>query len=160
MSEEEKSVHVSAVSVKLPPFWPADPSLWFAQVEAQIQARGISVERTRFDYVVASLSPEVATEVRDLILNPPTSRPYTELCTELIQRTAVSQRRQLQKLLSGEELGDQTPSRLLRRMERLLGDDTEQTNGPLFRELFLQPTSECSYGFGLTGTDLFLERVG
>ena len=159
MSEEEKSVHVSAVSVKLPPFWPADPSLWFAQVEAQIQARGISVERTRFDYVVASLSPEVATEVRDLILNPPTSRPYTELCTELIQRTAVSQRRQLQKLLSGEELGDQTP-RLLRRMERLLGDDTEQTNGPLFRELFLQPTSECSYGFGLTGTDLFLERVG
>ena len=128
---------MSAVSVKLPPFWPANPSLWFAQVEAQFQARGISVERTKFDYIVASLSPEVATEVRDLILNPPTSRPYTEVRTELIQGTAVSQRYQLQQLLSGEELGDQTP-RLLRQMERLLGDNTEQANGPLFRELFLQ----------------------
>ena len=37
-----------------------------------------------------------------------------------------------------EELGVQTPSRLLRRMERLLGDDMEQANRPLFRELFLQ----------------------
>eukprot|EP00731_Ephydatia_muelleri_P009638 Em0005g224a len=79
----------------------------------------------------------VHTEVRDLILNPPTSRPYTEVRTELIQGTAVSQRYQLQQLLSGEELGDQTP-RLLRQMERLLGDNTEQANGPLFRELFLQ----------------------
>ena len=134
---EEKTLSVSAVSVKLPPFWPADPSLWFAQVEAQFQTRGISVERTKFDYVVASLSPEIATEVRDLILSPPTSGPYTELRTELIQRTAVSQRRQLQQLLSGEELGDQTPSRLLRQMERLLGDNTEQATGHLFRELFL-----------------------
>ena len=40
-------------------------------MEATFTTRLITFQETRFDYVIASLSPEVATEIRDLILKPP-----------------------------------------------------------------------------------------
>ena len=141
-SDDPGAQHVSTVSMKLPPFWCSDPhaQLWFAQVEAQFLLRGISAQRTKFDHVVAALAPEVATEVRDIILNPPASDPYDELRKKLIQRTSQSERRRLQQLLNNHDFGDLTPTRLLRKLQQLRGQDTDD---PLFRELFLQrlPTS-------------------
>ena len=65
------TAHVSAVSVKLPPFWPTDPQLWFAQVEAQFRTRSITREETKFWHVVGTLEQTYANEVRDLLLEPP-----------------------------------------------------------------------------------------
>ena len=76
---------IGAVTLKIPPFWPADPQIWFGQVEAQFSTRGISSEKTKFDHIVASLAPEYAQEVRDLVLSPPSSTPYATLKAQLIQ---------------------------------------------------------------------------
>jgi len=129
---------IAAVQIKLPPFWPKDPQLWFAQIEAQFTTRNITVSRTKFDYVVASLAPEYATEVRDLLLTPPEETPYEVLKIELTKRTSASEQRRLQQLLTAEELGDRKPSQVLRRIQQLLGDKAETMDATIMRELFLQ----------------------
>ena len=112
---------INAVSLKIPPFWPADPLLWFAQVEAQFATRNITVSKTKFDYVIAALSPEYATELRDLVLSPPEDELFKALKDALVQRTAGSEQR-LQQVFKTEELEDCKLTQLLRRMQKLLGD--------------------------------------
>uniref|UniRef100_A0A1X7VCW7 DUF7041 domain-containing protein n=1 Tax=Amphimedon queenslandica TaxID=400682 RepID=A0A1X7VCW7_AMPQE len=107
---------ISTVTVKLPPFWPNDPQMWFAQVEAQFTTRRIISQKSRYDYVVSSLSPEYATEMRDLIIDPSSSNLYNTLKAKLIERIAPSEQRCLQQLLSIDELGDRKPSQFLRRL--------------------------------------------
>ena len=128
---------VQVAALKLPTFWPSDPELWFAQVEAQFATRGITKQLTTIFHVVTSLSPDVAAEVRDLVVNRPESSPYDELRAELIRRTSLSESKKLQQLISAEELGDRKPSQLLRHMRQLLGEKPQLVGDNFLTDLFV-----------------------
>ena len=132
----DKTITGFTCNIKIPPFWANDPPVWFAQVEAQFKTKSISAEGTKFAHVISSLQPEIATEVRDLIIDPPKHNPYTRLKEALIKRTSVSEQKRLNQLLGGEELGNRTPSQFLRRLQQLAGD--KKLESDIIKQLFLQ----------------------
>ena len=142
MSDEEPTTTpvgtVAAVNIKLLLYWASDPQVWFAQVEAQLNTCSITVQKIKFDHIIASLSPEIATKVRDLILAPPTEKPYNTLKAQLIKQTAASEQWCLQQLFNAEELGDRKPTQFLRQMQQLFSDKAGSTNSSFVRKLFLQ----------------------
>ncbi|XP_046742869.1 uncharacterized protein LOC124409347 [Diprion similis] len=57
---------------KLPPFWKDDPTVWFFQVEASFAIAGVTVDETKFQYILANLEPSILPFVSDRIQQPPT----------------------------------------------------------------------------------------
>lgn len=135
--DELKSGHVSnapydtsselfRVSVRIPPFWPSDPEIWFAQIEAQFANANITTDLTKYNYVVSNLDSQYATEVRDIIISPPHNGRYEKIKSELIKRLTASQEKKVKQLLLHEELGDRKPSQFLRHLKSLAGDKTPE----------------------------------
>lgn len=114
-------IEVFKVGVRLPPFWPEEPELWFAQVEGQFKISGITGDATKFYYVVSQLDSEFSKEIKDIIINPPVDNKFIKLKTELIKRLTTSKEKKIKQLLMHEELGDRKPSQFLRHLKSLAG---------------------------------------
>jgi hypothetical protein len=52
-------IQVNAVAVKLPDFWTADPTTWFAQAEAAFRRSNVTVSYTKYDHVLMKLPQDV-----------------------------------------------------------------------------------------------------
>jgi hypothetical protein len=78
-AEETHGPEVYRVAVRLPPFWPEQPIVWFGQAKAQFKLAGITRQRTKFNYVVSQLNNQQAAEVEDPIASPPEHDPSTPL---------------------------------------------------------------------------------
>lgn len=118
---EAAATDIYRVSVKVPTFWAEKPAIWFAQIESQFAISNITVDATKFNYVVAQLDSQIASEVEDIIVTPPPTEKYAKLKAELIKRLSVSRQKKVKQLLSQEELGDRRPSQFLRHLQHLAG---------------------------------------
>jgi hypothetical protein len=109
--------------MRVPPFWPEEPEIWFAQVEGQFAISGITADATKFNYVIGQLDSIYAKEVKDVIVSPPAERKYEKLKVELIKRLSASNEKKIKQLLIHEEIGDRKPSQFLRHLRSLAGAD-------------------------------------
>ena len=132
LAEALRGGNVSAVQIKLPSFWTAKPELWFTQVEAQFSTKGVTAEKTKFDYVVQSLDNSTASEVEHFIMKPTADTAYTDIKAALIKAYGTSDDKKADELLNMGGLGDRKPTSLLRHMKSLNSD--QET---LFRCLFM-----------------------
>ena len=140
-SLENTSTHdVSAVNVfKAPPFCSQDPSLWFTLLECNFKANCITSSLMKFSHATALLPPDVLSQVSDVVSKAVIStEPYEDLKSSIISRLESSVTTRLQELLSKEELGNEKPTGLLRRMKRLLSDKYDKFDKALFLQLFYQ----------------------
>lgn len=126
-------------AVKIPAYNTLDPALWFYMVECTFQLatpKPITDSRTKFNYVVAHLPPEIAIVVRDVIMKPDETAPYETVKSNVISRCGESKSQEIRRLLEGEQLGDRKPSELLRIMQRRA--ESHNIEDSLLLELFLQ----------------------
>ena len=106
--------------LSLPPFDQANPRVWFLQVEAGLRCGGITSQDTMFSYIASQVPSEIASEVVNILDAVPKERPY-DVLKDAILKYMDDLNETRQQLLTNLELGERTPSQLLRHMRSLIG---------------------------------------
>ena len=117
---------IQRVGIRVPPFYPDKPALWFYQLESQFFLSNITADTTKFHYAMGQLDPNYAAEVEDIIAGPPAPNKYERLKAELIRRLSASKEKKILQLVTREELGDRKPSQFLRHIQHLAGPDVPE----------------------------------
>ncbi|KAH7933992.1 hypothetical protein HPB49_020182 [Dermacentor silvarum] len=102
-------------------------------MEAQFAARRITADLMRYHYIVSSLPPATASEVRDLPLAPPAENTYQTLKETLIRRLTPSEPESLRQLLNHTDLGLRLRSAMERLKKMRAARRAQQT--PLLKEI-------------------------
>nr|XP_029723963.1 uncharacterized protein LOC115264431 [Aedes albopictus] len=133
---------INKIGIKIGPFWKRDPTLWFAQLEAQFALAGISREDTRYYHVLAAIDSEILACCSDIIRDPPAAGQYTAIMDRITKEYSTSEQNRMQQLLRGCELGDRKPSQLLREMRDLARDVI--TDDKIIKSLWMQQLPETT----------------
>ena len=109
-----------SLMVPMPSFILSDIKLSILRCEIVFDLYGIESQANRFDLLASTLPDILAQDLQDLIANPPLCNPYDALREALMDLHLASERKRLDKLLSGLDLADHTPSQLFYRIQELM----------------------------------------
>ena len=125
---------------KIATFYATDVELWFNQIETQFDLHQIHDDDERYSLTCAALSGEVASDVRDVLLQPFRSHKYESLKTILIKRRGLTTPERVNKVISGlKRMGSDIPSRFLRRLQKTAGFGTKAVVGKaVIRQAFIR----------------------
>ena len=129
---------------KFKTFYATDVELWFKQIETQFDLHQINDDDERYSLTCAAFSGEVASDVRDVLLQLFRSHKYESLKSILIERRGLTTPERVNKVISGEKMGSDIPSRFLRRLQKTAGFGTQAVVGKaVIRQAFIRqmPTS-------------------
>ena len=120
-------------------FYASDVELWFNQIETQFALHQIDDDDERYSLTCAALSGEIASDVRDVLLQPFRSNKYDSLKAILIERRGLTTPERVNKVISGEKIGSDIPSRFLRRLQKTAGFGTKAVIGKaVIRQAFIR----------------------
>ncbi|XP_011254660.2 uncharacterized protein LOC105250333 [Camponotus floridanus] len=121
ITDPSRATSIDQVSVKVPPFIPTDPELWFMMLEGGFAAAGVTQDSIKYGHVIIALDQRYALEIRDILMRE--ERSYELLKSELIKRLGSSREQNTRRLLENEPLGDRKPSQFLRHLRGLAGKE-------------------------------------
>ena len=120
-------------------FYASDVELWFNQIETQFALHQIDDDDERYSLTCAALSGEIASDVRDVLLQPFGSNKYDSLKAILIERRGLTTPERVNKVISGEKIWSDIPSRFLRRLQKTAGFATKAVVGKaVIRQAFIR----------------------
>ena len=129
---------------KIATFYSTDVELWFNQIETQFDLHQITDDDERYRLPYAALSGEVASDVRDVLLQPFLTQKYENL----IERRGLTTPERVNKVITGGKLGSDIPSRFLRRLQKTAGFGTKAVIGKVvIRQAFIQQMPTCSFSY-------------
>ena len=124
---------------KIATFYATDVKLWFNQIETQFDLHHITDDDERYSLTGAALSGEVASDVRDVLLQPFRTNKYESLKGILIERRGLTIPERVNKVISGEKIGTNIPSRFLQRLQKTAGFGTKAVVGrAVIRQAFIR----------------------
>ena len=113
--------------------------LWFNQIETQFDLHQITDDDERYRLTCAALSGEVASDVRDVLLQPFLTHKYENLKAILIERRGLTTPKRVNEVISGEKLESDIPSRFLMRLQKTAGFGTKAVVGKaVIRQAFIR----------------------
>ena len=136
---DDDEIMAPHTKVQLSPFWPNNAAVWFVRADQEFIIKSVTVQSTKYAYLVPSLSEDVSMRVADKLTTKLSESPYDDLSTHLLKVYTKADYQKAKLLLELPQLRDSKPSELMNKILSYLPADVDSSNpGFLSRAIFLE----------------------